>query len=122
QDDHAVVRGILKRYGTVLRSATEPINETPVGRLMEGVISSVAEFDNSIRSERSKNGMVEKVKQGYWIWPAPLGYKRLVKGGNLVIDEELAPYIRMAFKQYSKGIYSYQALSDFLEQRGFKTR
>ena len=122
QDDHGVVRGVLKKYGTDLRSATEPINETPVGRLMEGVISSVAEFDNSIRSERSKGGMIEKVKQGFWVWRPPMGYKRLSKGGNLVVDDEIAPYIKMAFEEYAKGTYSYRSLSDFLEERGFRTR
>ncbi len=121
QDDHGVVRVNLKRYGTELRSATEPINESPVGRLMEGVIASVAEFDNSVRSERSKGGMVEKTKQGIWVWPAPLGYKRIVKGGNLVVDDEVAPYIRLAFEEYSKGVHSYRSLALFLSERGFRT-
>ncbi|MEK7634929.1 MAG: recombinase family protein [Patescibacteria group bacterium] len=122
QDDHAVVRATLKKYGTVLRSVTEPIDETPVGRLMEGVISSVAEFDNSIRSERSKNGMMELMKKGYWVWPAPIGYKRLVKGGNLVQDETSAPYIKLAFEEWKKGIHSFKSLADYLSERGFKTR
>lgn len=122
QDDHAVVRATLKRYGTSLRSVTEPINESPVGRLMEGVISSVAEFDNSIRSERSKNGMVELVKKGHWVWPAPIGYKRLVKGGNLVQDDDLAPYVKMAFEEWKKGIHSFKSLANHLADRGFRTR
>jgi site-specific DNA recombinase len=121
QDDHAIVRANLKRFGTALRSATEPINETPSGRLMESVISGVAEFDNSIRSERSKGGMVEKFRRGIWVWRAPIGYRRIVQGGNLVIDGDTAAYIRLAFEEYSKGAYSYKSLAKFLEKRGFRT-
>ena len=122
QDDHGIVRANLKRYGTALRSATEPINETPTGRLMEAVISGVAEFDNSVRSDRSKGGMIEKVRQGIWVWSAPLGYKRLTKGGNITPDETTAPYIREAFEEWSKGVHTYQSLATFLYQRGLRTR
>jgi site-specific DNA recombinase len=122
QDDHAIVRANLKRFKTELRSATEPINESPVGRLMEAVISGVAEFDNSIRAERSKNGMRERFRQGVWCWVAPVGYTRATKGGNLIIEEKTAPYIRLLFEEYSKGTYSYLSLSNYLEKRGFRTR
>ena len=122
QGDHAITQTFLKRYGTKLRSVTEPINETPVGKAMEGMLSVFAEFDNNVRASRSKSGMEERAKQGIWVWQAPLGYKRIVKGGNLVHDESLASYIKLAFDEYSKGTYSYQALSNFLEDRGFRTR
>ena len=122
QDDHAIVRMMLKKHSTKLRSVTEPIDETPIGRAMEGVLSVFAEFDNNVRAQRCKSGMEERVKQGVWVWNAPLGYKRLVKGGNLVIDEAIAPYIRMAFEEWSKGTYGYRKLSDYLYERGFRSK
>jgi site-specific DNA recombinase len=122
QDDHGMIRMTLKKYGTKLRSVTEQIDESPVGRLVEGMLANIAEFDNSIRAQRCKGGMEERVKQGVWVWNAPLGYKRLVKGGNLVIDETMAPYIRMTFEEWSKGTYSYRKLSDHLYERGFRAK
>ena len=122
QDDHVVTKMFLKKYGTALRSVTEQIDESNMGRLQEGILSVFAEFDNNVRAERSKNGMIEKVRKGVWIWQCPLGYKRITEGGNLVIDDELSPYIVMAFEEYAKGTYSYQSLADFLKQRGFRTR
>ena len=122
QDDHAMTQTFLKRYGTRLRSVTEHIDETPVGRAMEGMLSVFAEFDNNVRSARSRGGMEERIRQGVWVWGEPVGYKRLVKGGNLVPDEKLAPYIKLAFEEYSKGTHSFQSLSHFLEERGFRTR
>src|SRR6185437_15634137 len=54
QDDHVVTRTYLKKFGTELRSVTEPIDESTVGRLQEGILSVFAEFDNNVRAERSK--------------------------------------------------------------------
>ncbi len=122
QADHVVTRALLKKYGTELRSVTEPISDDPVGKAMEGMLAVFAEFDNNVRAARSKSGMAEKVSKGIWVWSAPIGYKRLIKGGNLVIDDDKAPFIRMAFEEYAKGVKSYQALADFLFERGFRTR
>ena len=122
QDDHVIVQAMLRKSNTKLRSVTEPIDETPIGRAMEGVLSVFAEFDNNVRAQRSKSGMEERVKQGVWVWSAPIGYKRLVKGGNLVIDENVAPYIHMAFTEWSKGTYTYRKLSDYLAERGFRSK
>lgn len=122
QDDHVTVRAILRKYGTTLKSVTEPIDETPIGRAMEGMFSVWAELDNNIRAERSKNGMTEKVKRGEWVWSAPLGYKRIRKGGNLVVDEAYAPYILFIFKEYAKGTHSFRSLADLAAKAGMRTR
>lgn len=121
QSDHVTVRATLQKYGTELRSVTEPINETPTGKLMEGVLSAFAEFDNSIRTERSVNGMRERVKQGIWVWRAPLGYYRTSKGSNIVPDPILAPYIKLTFEEYAKGKHGYTTLAALLNKRGFTT-
>lgn len=122
QADHVAIRQSLKQYNTELRSVTEPINETPMGKMMEGILSTFAEFDNNVRTERSVNGMRERLKQGIWVWQAPLGYCRLLKGANLSPDPVLAKYIQLAFTEYAKGTYTYESLSNFLNSRGFVSR
>jgi site-specific DNA recombinase len=122
QADHVATQMILRKVGTTLVSATEPIDQTVIGRAMEGMLSVWAELDNNIRAERSKSGMVEKVKKGMWVWKEPLGYKRITKGGNLVVDEATAPYIKLLFEEYAKGTHSFQSLAVFLADRGFRTR
>jgi CRP-like cAMP-binding protein len=37
--------------GISLRSATEPIDDTATGKLMEGVLAAFAQFDNDVRSD-----------------------------------------------------------------------
>ncbi len=122
QDDHAIVRANLKRYGTVLRSATEPIDDTPTGRLMETMVAGFAEFDNSTRRERCRGGMYENLKQGIWQWEAPLGYYRPYKGSNIAPKPSLSPYIKMMFEEWSKGTYTYKSLAEYLNNRGLKTK
>lgn len=122
QEDHVTVRAILRKFGTSLRSVTEPIDDTPIGKAMEGMFAVWAELDNNIRAERSKNGMVEKVKRGEWVWAAPLGYKRIRKGGNLIVNEGPATYIQFVFEQYAKGGHTYQSLADLVYKAGMRTK
>jgi site-specific DNA recombinase len=122
QGDHHATRALLKKYGTELRSVTEPISDDPVGKAMEGMLSVFAEFDNNVRSARSRSGMVEKVKKGEWVWASPLGYKRLSKGGNLIVDDDVAPYIRQVFEEYAKGTHSFRSLALVMQGRGMRTR
>ncbi len=122
QDDHVSVRAILKRFNTELRSATEPISETSVGRAMEGMISVFAEFDNNVRTERTKGGMMERIKQGVWVWQAPIGYYRPHQGSNITPKSETASYIRLIFEEWAKGTYSYDSLAKFTAERGFRTK
>ncbi|HRN70524.1 MAG TPA: recombinase family protein, partial [Candidatus Woesebacteria bacterium] len=73
--DHQAVRAVLVRYGVKVRSVTEQIDDNSAGKFMENIFSAVAQFDNDVRSERTKAGMLEKLRQGHWPWKAPLGYK-----------------------------------------------
>lgn len=122
QNDHVVTKATLKRHGVVLRSVTEPIDETPIGRVMEGVISVFAEFDNNVRTERTKNGMMEQVKKGFWPWREPIGFHRPYKGANIQPDPLYSPYIATTYEEWAKGHHTYQSLSDYLKNIGFKTR
>jgi DNA invertase Pin-like site-specific DNA recombinase len=72
--DHFALRSHLKSLGISLRSATEPIDDTSAGKLMEGVLAAFAQFDNDVRSDRTRAGMKEALQRGRWTFLAPLGY------------------------------------------------
>ena len=55
--DHFALRSHLQSLGISLRSATEPIDDTSTGKLMEGVLAAFAQFDNDVRSDRTRAGM-----------------------------------------------------------------
>jgi DNA invertase Pin-like site-specific DNA recombinase len=122
QTDHVSVQVILKKLGVALRSATERIDETPMGRVTEGILSVFAEFDNNVRTERSKGGMMEKIKMGVWVWQAPLGYYRPYQGSNIAPEATTALFIGMIFEEYAKGTYTYKSLAEYINERGFRTK
>ncbi len=104
--DHHAIATLLRGYGIALRSVTEPIDESPTGRLMEGILASMAQFDNDVKSERVTAGMKAAIARGRWTWRAPLGYLNTgTRGGpSLVADPTRAPAVREAFKLCAGGV------------------
>jgi len=72
--DHHALRALLAKSRVTLRSVTEPIDDSPSGKLMEGVLSSFAGFDNNVRAARTTEDMKAALHEGNWPWQAPLGY------------------------------------------------
>ena len=123
--DHFAVKAILAKYGVRLYSVTEPINDSPQGQMMEGMLAVFAQFDNDVRSERSIIGMRDRINEGRWVWRAPLGYinsKDTNGEPMLIIDKERAEIITRAFEEFSKGLYSQIALWGKLREWGLKNR
>lgn len=73
--DHTQIRALLSSIGVQLRSVTEPIDDTSTGKFMEHVLAAVAELDNNIRTERTVKGMHQRLQDGRWTFPPPLGYR-----------------------------------------------
>jgi DNA invertase Pin-like site-specific DNA recombinase len=71
--DHFALRSLLQSLGISLRSATEPIDDTSTGKLMEGVLAAFAQFDNDCRSDRTRAGMTAALELGRWTFLAPIG-------------------------------------------------
>lgn len=103
--DYTSLRVRLSKLKIRLESIGEKIEDSPVGRFTETLLASVAQFDNEIRSERSRGGMVEAVSQGRWVWPAPYGYRNVRVNGKGTIEPNPgeAPFVREAFHQLALG-------------------
>src|SRR5690606_37739835 len=110
--DHFALRSQLQSLGISLRSATEPIDDTSTGKLMEGVLAAFAQFDNDVRSDRTRAGMKAAVELGRWVFLAPIGYLNAPRsmGKSLVHDPERAPLVRRALLEYATGQYTKEQL------------
>src|SRR5215203_3765220 len=110
--DHFALRSHLKSLGISLRSATEPIDDTSTGKLMEGVLAAFAQFDNDVRSERTLAGMKAALSLGRWTFQAPLGYLNAPKWSNssLVQDPARGPLVKQAFEDLASGGFTKQQL------------
>lgn len=119
--DHHAITALLRGLGITLRSVTEPIDESPSGRLMEGILASMAQFDNDVKSERVTAGMQAALERGRWVNRPPLGYRPGRRGGpSLEPDPERAPLVREAFTLCAAGIRG-RALIQRLTLRGLRT-
>jgi DNA invertase Pin-like site-specific DNA recombinase len=122
--DHFALRSLLQSLGISLRSATEPIDDTSTGKLMEGVLAAFAQFDNDVRSDRTRAGMKAALEIGRWVFLAPLGYTNAPRamGRSLLLDSERAPIIRKAFEDYATGRFTKQQILDQVTVAGLRNR
>jgi len=68
------------------------------GKLMFHIISSFAEFERDIISERTKFGMSEKAKEGGIVTKAAYGYKNL--DGKIILDPDKKDRLVKIFETY----------------------
>jgi site-specific DNA recombinase len=122
--DHFALRAFLKSLGISLRSATEPIDDSSTGKLMEGVLAAFAQFDNDVRSDRTRAGMKAALEIGRWVFLAPLGYINAPRatGKSLLHDPERAPLVRRAFEDYATGRFTKQQILERATRAGLRNR
>ncbi len=123
--DHHVLRAQLATLHVTLRSATEPIDDSSAGKLMEGIIASMAQFDNDVRSERTVAGMKARLERGDWTFPPPLGLMA-TKDANgaktIVPDPQSGVLVARAFELFSSGLYSKQQVLEIVRGSGLTSK
>jgi len=104
-DDYSQIRLQLKKNGVEIKSTSEYFEDTPAGRFMENIISNVSQFDNDVRTERSVNGMKDAMRQGRYVWMAPVGYVNAKIGDKAnIVQTETAQFVRRAFTEVAKNL------------------
>ena len=117
--DHAIVRRHLAGLGVTLRSVSQPIDETPAGKFMEGIFAALSQLDNEVRGSRTKAGMQEALRRGQWVWKPPLGY--LADGKTMQLDPERAPLMRLGFERFASGLYTRVQVLEVMTDHGLRT-
>src|SRR3990167_7293942 len=112
--DHALLRKFFRDCGVELKSATEPIEDTPYGRFFELMLSGIANLENDVRTEKTITGMRSKALDGYWPWGAPWGYKNVELMGKrrIILDEERGKIAKFVCEEFNRGATSFRELAD----------
>ena len=122
-DDYSQIRLLLKRYGVEIKSTSEYFENTPAGRFMENIIANVAQFDNDVRAERSTNGMRDAVRDGRYVWGAPIGYSNVRMGGKATIaPNEMAFLIKKSFELIGKNLYALEDARKIMIKEGLSNK
>ena len=112
RSDDVAITLTFKQHGVHLVSATENIDDTPSGKLLHGIMATIAEFYSQNLASEARKGMRQKAKNGGTPYRAPTGYKNVretIDGREVrtvEVDEERAPFIRWAFEAYASGEWS----------------
>ena len=110
--EHAVAyKSLLRRRGVRVVSITEHTDDTPIGKLTEGIIETVDQFYSEDLATEVRRGMREAALRGFWVSSrTPYGYNRVtVQDGakersKLQPDDVTAPVVRRIFDMAENGV------------------
>jgi hypothetical protein len=127
-EDHAAVRAALRKAGVQLHSVTESLEDSASGKLVEGILASIAEFYSANLRQEIRKGMDQKAAQGGWPVRAPFGYRNVRREGpgrrgeSVLEPDQQAPLVVWAFERYSTGELSLGPLIEALAEKGLRNR
>ena len=91
-------------------------DDDPYSSFMEHIFVGIADLNRKMNNERVIARQAERLKSGYWVFPAPLGYR--FKNKELQIEPNRAKYIRKIFKDFAAGRYkTYKEIKESDEAR-----
>ena len=106
REDSIIYKSLLRRQGVQVVSINEPVEDTPSGRLLEGIIEVIDEFYSANLSQDVTRGMRETASRGFYAGgPPPYGYMRVkVQDGSvqrvkLEPDPDTAPVVERIFQE-----------------------
>lgn len=87
-------------------------------------MANIAQFDNDVRAERCAGGMKEAMREGRYVWMAPVGYDNIRVGGKATIGPNpvMAPIIRHAFEIIAKNTHSIEDVRKMADKMGLASK
>ncbi len=104
REDSAVYKSLLRKHGVEVISISEPVDDSAVGRLLEGMIEVIDEFYSANLAQDCLRGQRENARRGFRNGaPAPIGYRHVksivgsAEKSRLDVDETYAPIVKRIF-------------------------
>ena len=114
---YGALRAKIRSLGHIMQTVNMTLEETEESELLENVFASLGQYERKKNASRTKNSMIEHLKQGYWVLQPPTGYKqvRVDRRIRLVRNEPTATYLQNALEGFANGKYPTQkAVYDYL--------
>ena len=118
QEESLVYKNLLKKNGVIVKSVSQPLEDSPFSGLIEAVISWMDEYYLINLSTEVRRGMKEKASRGEAMGNPPFGY--CVKDKVFTPDKN-ADAVRFIFEKYAAGA-SMRDICYELESMGVRTR
>ncbi len=115
----------LQKIGIKVIAVSQEIDTTnPSGRLHRDMLYLFSQFDNELRKDKVVKGMIENLKQGYWVGTTPFGYVNLnrkdkAKNHKYCINQD-GELLKIGFELKAKGELTNQDIVSHLHKLGCK--
>ncbi|PRY08865.1 DNA invertase Pin-like site-specific DNA recombinase [Pontibacter ummariensis] len=118
-EENVVLVYELKRLGVEVLSATQHIDtKSSTGKFAQALQLILANLDNEQKSERTKAGIIEKLKQGIWPTKLPVGYAKNQETKSVEITKE-GELIKEAFILIASGD-TITSIKKKMDRKGFR--
>jgi hypothetical protein len=104
------------------------LEDSASGKLVEGILASIAEFYAANLGQEIRKGMDQKAAPGGWPVRAPFGYRNVRRDGpgrrgESVLEPDLqATLVVWACERYATGSLSLAALTEAVGEKGLRNR
>ncbi len=115
--DYLVIKEKLSLMGIKLISATEPFDDSPMGKFIGNFYAGIAQLDNEMKSERARNGMHARFQSGLVCsGKAQLGYIR--HEGHVFKDTKTWDRVKKAWDLMATGTKSLREMTNIMNDWG----
>jgi len=127
REDAIIYKSLLRKLGVTVISMNEQVDDSPAGKLLEGIIEVIDEFYSLNLAEDTVRGLRENANRGFQNGSIPAGYKakKVMDGHNertkLEPDETFAPVIQRIFALALKNM-GIKEIANTLNSEGVMTR
>lgn len=120
KEESVLYKAMLRKVGVRVISATEKTDDTPSGKLLEGMLEVLNQYFSDNLSVEVKKGKKENLLTGKHAGgETPYGIYKEEETTLYKINEEQAKTIRFIFDLYLQG-YGYRRIAAILEEKGHK--
>lgn len=119
KEESVIYKAMLRKVGVRVISATEKTDDTPSGKLLEGMLEVLNQYFSDNLSVEVKKGKKENVLTGKHAGGAlPYGIYKEEETTLFKIDEKKAAAVRLVFDLYLKG-YGARRIAAQLQDKGY---
>ncbi|MDX8353966.1 recombinase family protein [Cognatiyoonia sp. IB215182] len=112
RDFHFKLREAFRDRRATLECLNYRFDDSPEGEFVETIFAAQGQLERKQNARQTRQKTEARMKNGYWVHSAPLGYAyKAVKGRGKMLfpDEPVASIVKEAFEGYASGRFGSQA-------------
>lgn len=120
-EDFYTLSGMLTKADIQIKEPTSSTDSKPSDRIIRGMSALVADYENAIKSETTRDNMAAQAAQGYRMNRAPYGLRNVRTALNKATVEavpDVAEKIALVLTEFSKGTYTQREIVLFARSIG----